>query len=120
MSNENLNNFISKVSTDEVLGKQLGANASPDQIVAIGKSAGFDFSADDVQSAIDAESASATELDESELEQVVGAGYKQEANALFGTRLFCRKPKPVPVGTVVMTGPTINTVEYPQTVPKKK
>lgn len=84
MSNEKLKEFIRYVAADQALQEQLGSDATVDQIIAAGKSAGFEFTADEFSS-MNEQLSSLVELSDEDLDQVAGAG-EQFLWSLFGCK----------------------------------
>ena len=74
MSLEQLKSFLEKVKGDSNLQEKLKAAKSPEDVVAIAKELGHEFTADKIN-----------QLSEKELEGVTGAGNQWPASVMCGT-----------------------------------
>ena len=72
MSKESALAFRDAVGTDAAIQKQFGEMKSHDDLVALGKSNGFDFTVDECKDVIQAIHSGETELNDFELEMVAG------------------------------------------------
>ena len=75
MSEEQLKVFIAKAKDDQFIQDKLKAAKSPEEVVAIAKEYGHEFTADKI-----------TELSEEELEGVSGGGFASPAPSAVNAR----------------------------------
>lgn len=82
MSADNAVRFVHQIAQDGSLRVRVEATKSPDEVVRIGREAGYDFTADELR--IAAVTLRKEELSDSELESVAGGGYLSDAAGAVG------------------------------------
>lgn len=77
MSAANAIRFVQQIAQDGSLRARVEATRSPDDVVRIGREAGYDFTGEELRTAAD--TLRKDELSDSQLESVAGGGYLTDA-----------------------------------------